>query len=440
MHYTAANHYSNADDITRVKDLLEVTGKGVPMQSLQNFVTVFSEDPFLKGAICHNEMTGKEDIIRDLGWDKDTPAITDTDMDYLQLYLETSYGLYGDKKLLKAIRITANQNHYHPVKAYLQSLNWDGKERIRHLLPHYLGAEESDYVYECTKLFLMGAITRVMHPGAKFDYVLCLVGSQGVGKSTLFRLLAVKDEWYSDDLKKLDDENVYRKLQGKLVVEFSEMVALVMARSNDDTKSFLSRQYDTYKVPYEIHPQDRPRRCVFGGTTNELNFLPRDESGNRRFLPVLCDESKMAEHLLADEQKSRDYIDQVWAEAMAIYNSGDFQLDLSPEMKLQLKETQKQFMQEDSNSGVVQEYLDHFDGEYVCTKQLYEEALGYSNLKPTRTELRALAKVMNMNVTGWKKSDREHRIGKYGPQKCWERIKDENGFAAVPKHVTTPFS
>ena len=37
--------------------------------------------------------------------------------------------------------------------------------------------------------------------------MLCLVGGQGAGKSTFVRLLAGRDEWFSDDLKKLDDEN-----------------------------------------------------------------------------------------------------------------------------------------------------------------------------------------------------------------------------------------
>ncbi len=58
------------------------------------------------------------------------------------------------------------------------------------------------------KLFLMGAIRRVFRPGSKFEVMLCLVGGQGAGKSTFFRLLAGRDEWFSDDLKKLDDENV----------------------------------------------------------------------------------------------------------------------------------------------------------------------------------------------------------------------------------------
>ena len=45
------------------------------------------------------------------------------------------------------------------------------------------------------------------------------MGGQGAGKSSFFRLLAVNDDWFSDDLKKLDDENVYRKMQGHWIIE-----------------------------------------------------------------------------------------------------------------------------------------------------------------------------------------------------------------------------
>ena len=71
-------------------------------------------------------------------------------------------------------------------------------------------------------LFLLGAISRAFRPGCKFEIMLCLVGGQGAGKSSFFRLLAVQDDWFSDDLKKLDDENVYRKMQGHWLIEMSE--------------------------------------------------------------------------------------------------------------------------------------------------------------------------------------------------------------------------
>ncbi len=122
----------------------------------------------------------------------------------------------------------------------------------------YLGADSDQYTYEALRLFLLGAIRRAFHPGCKIEIMLCLVGGQGAGKSTFFRLLAVKDEWFSDDLRKLDDKNVYRKLQGHWIIEMSEMIATANAKSIEEIKSFLSRQKAVYKIPYETHPEDRP--------------------------------------------------------------------------------------------------------------------------------------------------------------------------------------
>ena len=83
----------------------------------------------------------------------------------------------------------------------------------------------------------LGAISRAFQPGCKFEIMLCLVGGQGAGKSTFFRLLAVRDEWFSDDLRKLDDDNVYRKLQGHRIIEMSEMMATANAKSIEEIKS-----------------------------------------------------------------------------------------------------------------------------------------------------------------------------------------------------------
>ena len=163
-------------------------------------------------------MTEQIDIVKPLGWERTSTTLTDMDMNYLLLYLEENYGLTSEKKVQSAIKIVANENRYHPVRDYLNSLQWDGTERIRYALHHFLGADTDEYTYEALKLFLMGAIRRVFRPGSKFEVMLCLVGGQGAGKSTFFRLLAGRDEWFSDDLKKLDDENVYRKLQGFISV------------------------------------------------------------------------------------------------------------------------------------------------------------------------------------------------------------------------------
>ena len=61
-------------------------------------------------------------------------------MKYLLLYLEETYGLTNEKKIDNAIGIVANENKYHPIRDYLNTLVWDGTERIRFCLRHFLGA------------------------------------------------------------------------------------------------------------------------------------------------------------------------------------------------------------------------------------------------------------------------------------------------------------
>ena len=133
----------------------------------------------------------------------------------------------------------------------LNCLVWDETPRIRSCLHHFLGAEVSDYVEEMLKHFLLGAIRRVFSPGSKYEEMLCLVGGQGAGKSSFFRLLAIRDEWFSDDLKKLDDDRVFLKLQGHWIIEMSEMLATSSAKSIEEIRSFISRQKETYRTPYE---------------------------------------------------------------------------------------------------------------------------------------------------------------------------------------------
>ena len=46
----------------------------------------------------------------------------------------------------------------------------------------------------------------------KSGSVFGLIGTNGAGKSTFLRFLAMEDDWFTDDLKKMDDDNVYRKI------------------------------------------------------------------------------------------------------------------------------------------------------------------------------------------------------------------------------------
>ena len=119
---------------------------------------------------------------------------------------------------------------------------------------------------EMLKHFLLGQSGVCSCPVQKYEEMLCLVGGQGAGKSTFFRLLAIKDEWFSDDLKKLDDDRVFTKLQGHWIIEMSEMLATSNAKSIEEIRSF--QQAEGKPTGHPMNPAERPlRQCVFGGTS-----------------------------------------------------------------------------------------------------------------------------------------------------------------------------
>ena len=411
--------------ISNIRKMLSQAEKGGVQNTIQNCVTVLQNDPVLADSIRLNLLSERIDIVKPMGWQRSGPTLTDTDMMYILRRME-KYGLHSEKRVSAAIRIVANENHYHPIRDYLNDLKWDGTERISHALHRFLGAAEDELTAEALKIFLLGAIKRVFHPGCKFEMMLCLVGGQGAGKSSFFRLLAIKDEWFSDDLRRMDDDNVFRKLQGHWIMEMSEMIATANAKSIEEIKSFLSKQKETYKIPYETHLADRLRQCVFAGTTNRQDFLPRDRTGNRRFIPIPVDATQAEVHILDNEAESRAYIDQLWAEAMTIYNSGDYKLTFSPAMQEPLQAHQQDFMQEDAQAGMIYAFLEDYTGDRVCSKQLYAEALGNTNI-PAEWETRAICEIMNTGISrgdikGWQAHKTTKRYPNYGVQKGWERV------------------
>ena len=428
-------------EMSTVEDIqadLARNDKGNSCQTINNCMLVFQRDPLLKGAIRKNELSGKIDIVGNLGWQRTSSSLTDTDVYQIHWYLEKNYSLKNDRNINKAMNIVASENRYHPIRDYLEKLKWDGQPRIDNLLPRYLGADSDEYTKEIMRLLMLAAIHRVYEPGCKFEIMVCLVGGQGAGKSTFFRFLAINDEWFSDDLKRMDDDNVYRKMQGHWIIEMSEMMATVNAKSIEDIKSFISRQKETYKIPYETHPEDRPRQCVFVGTSNNIDFLPLDRTGNRRFAPILVHLERVEKHILEDEKESREYIRQAWAEAMELYRNGFHELKLSRKTEEYLKEMQKDFMPEDAKVGIIQSWLDELAEDYVCSIMIYKEAFSHEYDTPKDWELKEINNVMNHSIVGWEKVS-SHRFAGYGTQRGWRRAAGKNEFQNLPENAVIPF-
>ena len=92
-------------------------GKG---EHIHNCLTVFQHDPELSGAVAKNLLTERIDLLKPIGRKRRTgsKAMTDTDMKYIRLYLEKTYGLTSEKKIADAADLAADANSYHPIRDY----------------------------------------------------------------------------------------------------------------------------------------------------------------------------------------------------------------------------------------------------------------------------------------------------------------------------------
>ena len=422
-----------------IKKKLELNTNGFVKQTIKNSVTVLEEDPLFKGKIRLNELSEMTDIVGDVFWDRSWMTMDDIDRAHIMMRLEEVYGLSSDKRIDRAITVVASHNRYHPIREKLLSLKWDGKPRVKHVLRHFLGAEETEMSYEALKLFMLGAACRVFKPGCKFETMLCLVGkTQGTGKSTFMRFLAISDDWFTDDIKHLDDERIFQKLQGHWICELPEMLAAINARNVEDIKSFLSRQRDNYRIPYEKFAKDRPRQCVFAGTSNKKQFLPSDHSGNRRLIPIEVHEENAEVHILDDEEASRAYILQMWAEIMEIYKSGNYSLTLPKHLQKQLSDYQKEFTPEDFEETEIRNYLNDTELEYVCTMMIFHQALGHPmSEKPAKWQSISINEVLG-KMPDWEQVS-VHRFEHYGLQRAWKRVSTNDGFVPVSDDKEIPF-
>ena len=149
--------------------MLESTEKGGVRNSIHNCLTVFQYDPVLSGAVAKNLLTERIDLLKPIGRKRRTgsKAMTDTDMKYIRLYLEDTYGLTSEKKIADAADLAADANSYHPHPG-LPERPCLGRERADPLLPAALsGSRHRQLHLPFPAAVPVGAIHRAFCPGCK---------------------------------------------------------------------------------------------------------------------------------------------------------------------------------------------------------------------------------------------------------------------------------
>lgn len=251
------------------------------------------------------------------------PRLDDSAINRMRFTIDAQYGFLVPKVLFfDLVSDRARLHRFHPVRRYLDGIKWDGENRLDKWLIDYAVAKDTPYVRAVSRIVLIAAVRRARRPGAKYDEMLILESKQGTNKSSALRVLAVDDDWFTDDLPLNNDTKRFMEATGgKWIIEAGELKG--MSRSDvTSLKACLSRQIDEARLSYDRKPTVQSRQFVIIGTTNEFDGYLRDPTGNRRFWPVRVEQFDL-------DALRRDR-DQLWAEAVVAEAAGEsIRLDAS---------------------------------------------------------------------------------------------------------------
>ncbi len=423
---------------------LEYDKKGRIVESGMNCKIILENDSNLQGILGYDSFRSRV-VMRHLPWrkvEKDTISWSDEDDADLRLYYERVYGLKVNRLLQDAFMSVMSARRFHPIRRYLESLEWDGNHRLETLFIDYLGAVEYDngYTKAVTRKALIAAIKRVFEPGCKFDYMTVFYGAQGLGKSTILSKLGM--EWYSDSVTAITGKESYEQIIGNWIVEMGELASL-KKQEVEHIKLYISKCEDRFRKAFARNITDNPRQCVFFGTTNEQEFLI-DRTGNRRFWPINCDK-KATKDIFKD--LTQEEVNQIWAEAMWLYRNTKEPMYLEEKaIREQAEKLQQEHHVRDYREELIIDFLqtritsdwytldsnEHIqmlknedlemevEREKVCALEVWVEALECDKTKMTNADRKFIQKVIESQ--GWIRSEKAIKFNKtVGVQRGYRR-------------------
>lgn len=433
---------------------LDIKKSGDMRETIANYEMILRNDPQLAGAVCLNEFAHRLEVVRPLPWrsPRNRGEWTDSDDAGLRAYVERRYRNVNRANLLDALVNVFEERRRHPVREYLDGCEWDGVRRLDTLLVDYMGAEDTPYTRAVTRKALAAAVARIYRPGVKFDYVLTLVGREGVGKSTLFAKLG--GAWFSDTFLSVSGKEAVEQLQGVWIIEIGEMAGLKKAEV-EAIKAYISSREDRVRLAYAKRTATFPRECVFVATTNNPTFL-RSANGNRRFWPVEVGRTAPRRSLWDD--LTEEEVAQVWAEARKAYEDGEGLYLTGGEAAVALAK-QEAHQEGDEWESAIAEYLErplpagwtrrslaelaaYFQsggkdddpfaapgpGEErraaVCPRQVWCECLGRPLHELDGQRTRRINAILN-DLPGWERAEQPRKFGPYGLNRCYVRAEEK---------------
>ena len=366
----------------------------------------------LTGIFGFNEFTCQVEFVSPAPWhrgDSRLGPLTDADLKILKAHLAVRHTFErAVGEIEEAVTVVAWGKRFHPVREYLNSLEWDGVPRIDYWLTEHLGVEDSPYARAVSRKVLCAAVARVFKPGCKADAVLILEGDQDIGKSTAIEILG--GEWAADFAIDPHNKDTVQLMQGKWIIELAEIVAGSKVEE-DALKGFLTRKTDRVRLPYGRLPIEFPRQSIFISTKNpgpDGTYL-KDDTGNRRYWPVMC---KPAGGLV-DFKKLRAARNQLWAEAVVrMMANPSERLDLDTrELKDAAKAVTALRHAEHPWTERISAWLEGLRPQrnFVTAREVFVDALQGIDKQLDHRATRAIASALK--TLGWKPAERKFKDG-----------------------------
>ena len=239
--------------------------------------------------------------------------LTDIDYGMLRMAFERRGFKPVPAEIMKtSVEIVANQRRFDSAIEWASSLVWDGTPRVATSMAYYFGTEDNPYTRAVGAYLWTALAGRALDPGCKADMALILISQQqGLSKTSIIEAIAPTTDSFVEISLEHRDDDLSRKMRGKLVGEIAEMRGL-QGRDNEAIKAWVSRRTEEWTPKYKEFAVQFPRRLVLIGTANDEGLLS-DPTGERRWLPMTTNGARLAE-LRRDR-------DQLWAEGVAIWRA-----------------------------------------------------------------------------------------------------------------------
>ncbi len=334
------------------RTLFEETKDGsLKTTSIKNIVLILKTDENLQGLFKFNEFTSEIDVVKDVKLETSIGILkiykgryTDQVINTVELYIESSKkcrgAVFKNQVIDQGITNIAYMNSYNPVIDYMNEAyaKWDKKQRLDNYFVDFLGAPNNKTTALITELWFMGAVAKAYNPKTKFDFVLDLVGGQGVGKTSLLQKTAPLG-LYTDQFNTFSNKDDFEVMKNALIVNDDEMTASNTA-SFEEIKKFITMQQFEYRKAYARKSETFQKKFVLARTTNEVKHL-KDRSGDRRFISIFADVKHQKKSPITD--LTYEYVQQVWGEAVWLYKNTKNPFILSENAQKLLEENRKQF-------------------------------------------------------------------------------------------------